>query len=130
MPSALKYPRSLESPDAQAIETAFTKEYDERAKKLARHWAYYDGIMPRSMKLEKDGVDDNIYLPKVDQVADKVVSFLLGDGIRFDVGGDDQPDEQDDAVAQLWEANASERLLHNLALSGPMSGHCWMRAEP
>jgi hypothetical protein len=58
------------------------------------------------------------------------VSFLLGDGVRFDVGADDEETEDDEAVKMLWAENRMGMLLNNIALSGCLTGHNVVRLEP
>jgi hypothetical protein len=130
LPAAFEYIFDDRAGDYRSLEEAFAKEAIERQKRFEKHWNYYDGVMPSPLKVEGDGYNDNVILAKVDQVADKVLSFLLGDGVTFDVGADDQETEDDDAVAALWAANRGATLQHNIALSGILTGHCVVRIEP
>ena len=81
--------------------------------------------MPDPLKVEKDAFNDNVILPKIGQAADKLVSFLIGEGIQFST---DQEDTTD--IDALWQANREALLLHNLALSGTLGGHVFTRIEP
>jgi hypothetical protein len=131
MPSAYEYITEDRSTEYRQIEDAFVAEYTARAEKFARHWQYYRGDMPNPLALEKDGYNDNVLLPKVDQLADKCVSFLFGDGITFNAGdGVNEDNATDDAIAQLWQANKGDLLLHHLGLNGAVTGHVAVRIEP
>lgn len=130
MPAALEYIADPASQELRALEEAFAKEYDERAARFKLHWDYYDGAMPEPLRREADGVNDNILLGKVDQIADKTVSFLLGSGVQFDAGGEGERSAEDEAIAALWQANRGQLLLHSMALSGAMTGHVFVRVEP
>jgi len=129
MPAALEYILDQQSVALRPLEEAYAAEYNDRQARFAKHWNYYDGKMPEPLRVEQDGYNDNVLLAKTDQVADKLVSFLLGDGLAFDVAGDGERQAIDDSLAQLWTANREKRLQHNIALSGVLSGHCWVRVE-
>ena len=130
MPAAVQYELNQGSDAYREIEEAFADEISARVATFKRNWDYYEGIMPEPLKPGKDGINDNVLLPKVGQVADKVVSFLIGDGIRFDASGDGEQDVNDDNLVELWKANRQQLLFHNIALSGALTGHCWTRLEP
>ena len=130
MPGAMKYFLDLNDPEYRELEKAYTVEYDTRLAKIKKHRDYYDGIMKKPLKIEQDDLDDNVLLTQVNQVTDRVVSFLLGKGIEFDVGADDEQTKDDETVAQLWKANRGAMLHQNLAMAGAFSGHVWLRLEP
>jgi hypothetical protein len=130
MPAAFQYLTDLQSPAGKQIDDSFRDEMIARQKRFSQHWDYYGGVMPEPLKKEQDGYNDNVILAKVDQIADKIVSFLLGDGVRWDVGAEDDADTEDSVVEQLWQANRGKLLLHNIALAGALTGHSAVRLEP
>lgn len=131
MPAAVEYIQDNHSAEYRALEDAFVAEYDSRAKLFDRHWLYYKGIMPEPLKLEKDGYNDNVILAKIDQLADKTVSFLYGDGITFNAGeGTGRDDPADQALDDLWRANRGSLTQHKMALNGALCGHVAVRIEP
>lgn len=131
MPSAYEYVTAERSSDYRELEDAFAKEYTDRAKVFDRHWGYYRGNLPEPLKLERDGYNDNVILAKIDQVADKCVSFLFGSGITFNAGSETGTDDvNDQALAALWQANRGDLLLHKLGLYGAVCGHVAVRIEP
>lgn len=130
MPAAVEYIQDQSSGDYRALEEAHAKEYDSRAALFARHWDYYKGNLPEPLKREKDGYNDNVILAKIDQLADKTVSFLLGDGITFNAGdGANADDPTDQALAELWRANRGQLLQHKMGLNGSIAGHVAVRIE-
>lgn len=131
MPAATEYLTDDRGAEYRALEDAFVAEYDSRARLFDRHWAYYKGIMPEPLKLEKDGYNDNVILAKIDQLADKTVSFLYGDGITFNAGeGTGRDDPADQALDDLWRANRGSLTQHKMALNGALCGHVAVRIEP
>jgi hypothetical protein len=132
MPAAIEYILDASSREAESLDTAHRSELRKRIAMAQRNWKYYDGEMPNPLAVEKDGVDDNILLPKIGQIAEKIVSFLLGDKLEFTTGeneGEDSEGQESD-IDLLWDANRKEQILHSLALTGTLTGHCWMRVEP
>ena len=129
-PAAIEYIQDTSSQDYRALEDAHAKEYDARAKRFAQHWEYYEGAMPEPLLRQRDGLNDNILLSKIDQIADKSVSSLLGEGVQFDASGDGERTAEDEAIEQLWAENRGELLQHNIALAGCMAGHPFVRIEP
>lgn len=125
MPGAIGYTLDKTSPNYKETEAAFTAEIKQRSDDLSRVFDYYNGNMPDPLKVEKDAFNDNVILPKIGQAADKLVSFLLGEGVQFST---DQEDTSD--IDALWQANRESLLLHNLALSGTLGGHVFTRIEP
>ena len=130
MPAAIQYTFDTKSDEYKQVEDDFAREITERGKTFKRNWDYYDGIMPEPLKVGKDKINDNIILPKIGQITDKVVSFLIGDGVRFDASGDGEQGEIDKRIAALWKANRKQLLMHNIAMSGALAGHIFTRAEP
>lgn len=130
MPAAIQYELDRNSDEFKQLEDAYSAEVSERAKIFKRNWDFYDGIMPEPLKIGKDGINDNIIMPKIGQIVDKVVSFLLGDGVEFDASGDGEQTPTDDKITELWRANRQQLLLHNIVMSGSLTGHCWSRIEP
>lgn len=130
MPAAIQYELNQKSDEYRQTEEDYGKEISERAKRFKTNWDFYDGIMPEPLKVGKDGVNDNILLPKIGQVTDKIVSFLIGDGIEFDASGDGEQDTNDERVDGLWKANRKQLWINNMAMSGALTGHCWSRIEP
>lgn len=131
MPEATKYVFSDDQgSEARAIESAFVSELRSRSDKTGRAWKYYNGDHDLPLKTQQDGYNDNVIVNHVEALADRLVAFLLGDGITFDAGGDDQPGQQDDQIAELWQANRGAILQESITLSGAIEGHNAIRLMP
>lgn len=131
MPAAIAYPLDQTTQEARALDDIYTKEHDSRLAVIDRAWAYYQGNMLPPLKIESDGVNDNVLLPKVSEIADKLRSFLLGDGVQFDTDPTTEGrGEMDEILDSIWQANQGKRLLSQLALSGILAGHCWVQVVP
>ena len=112
------------------VEEAFSRELHDRGEIIERRWRYYDGNHDQPLKVQKDKYNDNVILNNIEPMADKIVAFLLGDGIEFNANGDNNQTADDDNVKALWDANRGETLLNNIALAGAIEGHCAVRLMP
>lgn len=124
MPEATTYPLNVDSKAWQTLETAYRNEQGERNKTVEQGWNYYNGKHRQPLKKQSDGHDDNVIVNDIEILANKLVAFLIGDGVKFDAGGDDQEGDADQDIKDLWQANRDEIFIDNLALSGIIEGHC------
>ncbi len=129
MPAVTQYLTDSNTTEYYELERVFTEEISSRAARFKRNWSYYDGDMLKPLKIGEDGVDPNVLLPKIGQVADKTVSFLIGDGVTFDSGGDGESDNVDEIIDEIWRVNRQDTLLNNIALTGAICGHVFIRVE-
>lgn len=129
MPEATEYP-PLDSKAWQVIEDAYKEESERRGAAIKRAWDYYDGNHHKPLKVQQDGYDDNVILNYIEVLAEKLETFLIGDGLQFDAGGDTEETEADQQIADLWAANRGDILQSNLALSGVLEGHVAVRLAP
>lgn len=129
MPEATFYPTDLNTDAAKALEDAYNTEHDARAKEINRAWDYYEGKHKRQLKIQEDGYDDNVVTNHVGPLADRVVGFMIGDGISFDIEGNEGDEEADQEVNALWDANRGEALKEALVLCGAVEGHPAVRLE-
>lgn len=127
MPEALQYPMQQRSNEAELIERAFVDELNARMKMAEKAWKYYDGEHKKPLKAQRDGYDDNVTVNHVDQLADRVVGLMIGDGITFDAGENEQMDQD---VNDLWRMNRGEILKESLVLGGAIEGHVVVRLTP
>jgi len=130
MPEALEYIIDENSTALKEIEAAYLAEAKERGAMSQRHWDYYNGKHALPLKKQKDGYDDNVIINHVGALSDRLVAFLIGDGVTFDAGGDGQETSQDDAIKELWTANRGNILQNAIALSGTVDGHNAVRLNP
>ena len=62
---------------------------DERAQKYYSFSDYYTGAQRRQLRVKIGQADDNLTVNLVTLVIDRGISMLLGDGVTFDLPGDD-----------------------------------------
>lgn len=129
MPEAIEYP-PMGSDDWKKIEEAYQNEAKARGKAITRAWDYYNGAHKQPLKIQADGYDDNVILNDIEIFAEKLETLLIGDGLEFDAGSDDQTTADDEDITALWDQNRSEILQSNLALSGVLEGHVAVRLIP
>lgn len=129
MPEANEYP-APDSDESKAIEAIYGDERKARGAMIQRGWDYYNGVHDKPLKIQADGYDDNVIINDIEILAEKLETFLIGDGLIFDAGGDDQDTAADDQITALWKANQGEILQSNLALSGVIEGHIAVRLVP
>lgn len=88
-------------------------------------WNYYNGKHRKMLKI-RHGVDDNLTVNLVRLAVDKVVSYLFGKGLRFEVGAEGR-DEFDEYLDRLWQANRQPLLLQQIGTSGAVAGHVFVK---
>ena len=129
MPEATQYPLP-DTDAAKEIEAAYNEEMKDRGAAIERAWDYYKGDHKQPLKVQRDGYDDNVVLNDIETLAERLETFLVGDGLKFDAGGDDEAGGADQLIADLWEVNRGGILQSNLALSGVLEGHVAVRLIP
>jgi hypothetical protein len=119
------------SPDlaSQTLVDAVAADELARATGIARRWRYYHGLHPRPLRVRPGEVDDNVIVNYCRLIVDKGVSWLVGKDIRFEL------DETAETPAEewleaCWQANRQALLLHNLALTGAVAGHAFVKIVP
>lgn len=125
MPGLAEYP--LNDPD-QLTKLA-TDELAARRKAIDSAWAYYEGNHRKPLKVKRGQVDDNVILNVTRKAIAQAISLLFGELPTFEIGKDDQDDE-DQLLADLWTANDAQILLHNMALNGALGGHVFVKMVP
>jgi hypothetical protein len=101
----------------------------ERLATIARNWDYYEGRHRKTLRVARDGVDDNIVVNFVRLAVDKTVSYLFGKEIFFQVGGE-EPDPYTDYLEAVFQRNRKMTFLQRLALSGAVAGHFFVQIQP
>lgn len=129
MPEIIEYALP-DSKAGQEIEKAFAAERATRDASITRAWAYYLGDHDKPLKAQQDGYDDSVIINHVAPLADDLETFLIGDGLAFDAGGDDERTGADEQIDELWRLSRGEILQSNIALAGALEGHCAVRLVP
>jgi hypothetical protein len=88
-------------------------------------WNYYNGVHRKMLKA-RHGIDDNLTVNLVRLAVDKVVSYLFGKGLHFEVGAEGM-DEQDAYLVDVWGANRQSLLLQQVGTSGAVAGHVFLK---
>lgn len=130
MPEATFYSTNQTTNALASLEDAYNTELKARQTEINRAWDYYEGRHKKPLKLQKDGYDDNVTVNHVGALSDRIVAFMIGDGITFDVEGDEPNSEADQEVNALWDANRGDTLKETLILGGAIEGHNAVRLEP
>ena len=125
MPGLMEYP--METPGE--LDRLAEGELDERRKAIDAAWAYYEGNHRRPLKVRTGQPDDNVILNVCRKAIEQAVALLFGTLPEFEIGGQGD-DPEDEALAALWAANDEPIFLHNLALQGALTGHCFVKLAP
>jgi hypothetical protein len=130
MPEATTY--AFETTDKKtykANEDAFRDEHNKRSKEIERNWKYYDGDHDLPLKKQKDGYNDSVIVNHVEALTERLTAFLIGDGLKFDAGGNEEQTPDDEAIEEILNANRGELLIENLATAGAIEGHNTVRIQ-
>jgi hypothetical protein len=95
---------------------------------------YYRGRFKPTLRIitTPDGIsiDDNVYLNYCKPVVDKSVDFLFGKGITFEISATDQQQTAEEKyLEEVWRYNKREILLRQIAMSGAIFGHVFIKIE-
>ena len=107
-------------------DTTLRERYDRNA--LLRN--YYRGIQRSQLKVRQGQADDNLVLNYVGLVIERGISMLLGEGVEFDMGGEEEEDPRQQYIDDVWLANKRDILLHKTAQYGGNLGTCYMKILP
>lgn len=125
-------------PNNRKVAELADKERQERLDLINTYWRYYDGKHKQPLKVQPGQTNDNIILNFSGQAIDKKVAFFAPQPPAFRVqqtterepGGDGlqtiEPPEQA-AVDAFWETNQLSQFIIDMAMSGFISGHSFVR---
>lgn len=103
----------------------------ERMENITQRRSYRDGVQRRSLKVKPGRTDDNVTLNLIGKAVDQSLSMLFGEGIKVDLGGVDDPkDENQDWLDKAWRVNDQDILLKRLGMMGADSGVCIAKLKP
>ncbi len=103
--------------------------YRERLERYALLADYYAGHHRRQLIRRAGQPDDNISLNFTGLIVNRSVSMLLGNGIDFDLPGEDD-DLNAAYINATWAANRKDILLHKVAQFGAIYGTCYIKIIP
>lgn len=105
------------------------EEEQTRLAAYKRGWQYYRGEHKKMLAVKYGKPDDNVTLNLSKLIVDKGVSFLFGKEIEFQIEEGTQ-NEQEDYLAEVWDANRKMSLLGEVALNGGICGHAFIKIIP
>lgn len=131
MPATTQYLRPSDSKridstrlHAQSLERAFRDNYTSARK-------YYDGDQTKPLKVEEDGIDDNVIINLVKMAADRTISFLFPTMPKLVLDANSADDNENEQwLLDSWEHNGGLSLLLKMALTGFLSGHNFVLVQP
>jgi hypothetical protein len=94
---------------------------DGRKTSIRRARKYREGFQPKRLRVKPPASDDNIVVNFSGLVVERAVSMLFGEGVEFDLPGEDET-EADRWLKLTWELNKKYELLNDLADYGATSG--------
>jgi hypothetical protein len=104
-------------------------EEEERLKRLARAWKYYNGAHDKPLPRRTGQPDDNVVVNLARFLVNKGASFLFGKGVDFELAeGERTPAEE--WLDEAWKRNRKKTLLNRLAISGGVTGHVFVKIVP
>lgn len=98
---------------------------EERKAAIAISWAAYYGRMDKPFPQTHGKADDNVRLNFARLIVDKGASFLFGQSVDFEAGGEESAAET--WLDAVWTANRQATLLNKLAINGGVTGHAWIK---
>lgn len=105
------------------------REAPDRALAFAHRWRLYHGDHPRPLRLRPGQPDDTVIVNYVRVIADKGVSFLFGQDLRFELT-ELADTEAERWLRACWRANRQMLTLQKLALNGALCGHAFLKIVP
>ena len=87
-----------------------SKRISDNQEIVIRSVDYRRGKHPRQLKAVPGKADDNLVVNFTELITDRSISNVMGDGIKFDLPGDDDSDEQQ-FINTLMDANKYQILL-------------------
>lgn len=109
-------------------------ETQARLARIRRAWDAFDGTLPKPLPATEKGEDDDTNVNYAAEIVELGAAFLFGDDITFEITTDTEqnPGEPSDAEAWLedvWAENKKALFLQNLALSGGIAGHAFVKIQ-
>ncbi len=114
----------------------YKSELTDRDEVISKAWRYYEGDHDKFFVPDSRGVDFNVTVNITSQAIDKMVSFFAPETPRIVVqGGEDRlgslttvtKSASQLLVDTLWEENDEDEFIQDLAQSGFISGHSFVK---
>ena len=115
--------------DLNAHDDVAVYEMQERTKYIDSNWRYYEGEHKRPLRVKVNQTDDNVILNLASEVIFQSNALLFGKKVDFDFSDSEEtPEEQ--ALEALWKANDQQLWMHDLGITGSVSGHAFVKLRP
>lgn len=101
-------------------------DYYRRARML-RALDAYNGNYPQPMKVAQGRPDDNLTINYARLLVDTGAAFFLGKDLYFDVNMREINNEEEVFLQKTWRSNGMQSTLYNIATSGGIFGHVFVR---
>lgn len=102
-------------------------EERQRIERFAAAWAAYYGRGPKPLRIKAGKPDDNVQANHLRTIVNKGVTALVGKGMKWDYGDDEQAQAYLDAI---WKGSRRSRTLKTCVLNGAVCGHTFMKIAP
>lgn len=101
----------------------------EYGKPTVQARAYRKGVQRRMLRVRPNQFDDNITINFIGLAVNRIVSQMVGNGIKFDFEGDTET-EQEQYVKKVLELNKFDILSHRLVTAASESGTGYLLIQP
>ncbi len=106
-------------------------ERPQRMLEMAQRWDYYDGQHKKFLKQREGEPDYNVIVNLCRRVVEQSVSFLAGERPQFDLPGESEEIEAQEAVLNAWlDAHDVEEWLPDLLTTSAVTGHAFVKLIP
>lgn len=102
---------------------------DQRIMDMQLRREYRRGKHRQQITPKPGRTDDNIYINFCGLVIDRSISMLFGNGIEFDLPGEDETAEQQ-YIDKVWAVNKKEILTHRMGMFGCEDGTVYTKIVP
>lgn len=99
----------------------------ERTAAIGRAWRYYEGDVPRQLRVNPGQPDDNVRSNPVAMFVDGFTSYLFGEHLDLALRTEDPADERQVYLDEVWDANDRMGLLGDLRTNGGIAGHAFVK---
>ena len=111
------------------------KEHQERQKLFAEYWNYYRGRHHKQLKPPTTGADDNVTVNLAKKVVNSSVHFLFGEDVAFEIDEEDERNEQELYLDDVWQDRPLEgfskmAFLQDVGINGAVFGSPFVRLYP
>lgn len=132
MPAAMRYV-TPDDPSRFSLGNTLNNATEERrllTESFTKAEKYYEGIQPKPLAVDEDGIDDNVIINITKQAVDRTLSFLFPSPFRLvtDPARENTPEEA--LLNDTLDANGGPMFWDGVAYNGALAGHNFVRVLP